>query len=290
VLVPGLVGLVAVTARGCRCRNGATVLDRGTLEREFPTVTGTFPYARAVPRSRRIGRLWFWLAFALAGILSVTGVAASLASGLQEIANANTSMENTIRPGDRLLVVQPSGLRRGDVVLQRVAALPGTNDLIVRRVVGMPRDRVSCCDAHGRVVVDGKPLDETYLYSGDAPSASRFSVTLAAGQYWLLGDHRLIALDSRIRGPASVTDITGRAAAIIRGASFITLRTPATFVADGLAPPDTRSIVMPIVWRLLAIVALTVLLALSIFGTTRWLLRRLRAPQAVSPAAPWRAS
>jgi signal peptidase I len=252
-------------------------------------VTGTVPYALAVPRSSRIGRLSFWLAFALAGILSITSVAASLASALQEIANANTSMENTIQPGDKLLVVQPSGLRRGDVVLQRVAALPGTPDLIVRRVIGMPGDRVSCCDARGRVVVDGKPLDETYLYPGDAPSAKSFSVTLAAGQYWLLGDHRSIALDSSLRGPVLRTDITGRVAAVIRGASFITLRTPATFVADGLAPPDTQSIVMPIVWRLLAIVALLVLLALSIFGTTRWLLRRLRAPEAVRSAAPQRA-
>jgi signal peptidase I len=252
-------------------------------------VTGAVPYALAVSRSSRIGRLLFWLAFGLAVVLSITSVAASLASGLQAIPNANTSMENTIQPGDKLLVMQPSGLRRGDVVVQRVAAPPGTPDLIVRRVIGLPGDRVSCCDVRGQVVVDGKSLDETYLYPGDAPSASRFSVTLTAGQYWLLGDHRSIALDSRIRGPASVTDITGRVAATIRGASFITLRTPATFVADGLAPPDARSIVMPIVWRLLAIVALAVLLALSIFGTTRWLLRRLRAPEAVSPAAPERA-
>jgi signal peptidase I len=65
--------------------------------------------------------------------------------------------------------------------------------LVVRRVIAVPGDRVSCCDAHGRVLVDGKALDETYLYPGDAPSKSRFSVTLADGQYWLLGDHRSIA-------------------------------------------------------------------------------------------------
>lgn len=244
-----------------------------------------------MPRNRRsrIGRLSFWLAFALAGVLSITSVVASVATGLREMADPSTSMENTIRPGDRLLVVQPSGVRRGDVVLQRLPAPPGTPDLLVRRVIGVPGDRVSCCDARGQVVVDGKPLNETYLYLGDAPSAKPFSVTLAAGQYWLLGDHRSIAFDSRLRGPASASDITGRVAAIIRGPSVITLRTPSTFVADGLAPPDSRSIVMPVVWLLLATVALLTLLALSIFGIARWLLRRLRTtPVAVSPAAPQR--
>ncbi|MGH3298956.1 MAG: S26 family signal peptidase [Trebonia sp.] len=47
------------------------------------------------------------------------------------------------------------------------------------RVVGLPGDRVACCDSDGRVTVDGKRLNETYLYPGDAPSAQPFSVTLA---------------------------------------------------------------------------------------------------------------
>lgn len=68
-------------------------------------------------------------------------------------------MENTILPGDRLLYVSPSGLRRGDIVLERVPVASGTPDLVVRRVIGLPGDHVSCCGAGGRMVVDGKSLD-----------------------------------------------------------------------------------------------------------------------------------
>ena len=235
-------------------------------------------YDPAMSRSgSRLRQRFFWLVFALAGTLSITGLVASAASlgSLRATTDSGTSMGNTIRPGDRLLYMPASGLRRGDVVLERVAAPPGAPDLVVRRVIGLPGDHVSCCGTSGRVVVDGKALDETYLYPGDAPSSSRFSVTLAAGQFWLLGDHRSIALDSRIRGRIPRADVVGRVVALIRGASFITLRTPLTFVAEGLAPTDSRA-VLPVGWLLLAVGALAVLLGLSATGITRWMIRRRR--------------
>jgi hypothetical protein len=49
---------------------------------------------------------------------------------------------------------------------------------------------------------------------------------------------------------------------VIRGASLITLRTPPTFVADGLAPVDART-ALPVGWVLLAAAALVALLGLS---------------------------
>jgi hypothetical protein len=142
---------------------------------------------------------------------------------------------------------------------------------------------VLCCNDHGQVVVDGKPLDEPYLYPGDAPSSSRFSVTLRPGQFWLLGDHRSIALDSRLRGPIPAANIAGRVVAIIRGGSFIAVRTPPTFVSDELAPPDSRA-ALPVGWLLAAAAAAATLLGLSIFGITRRVLRRRRLRAGQQPS------
>jgi signal peptidase I len=71
------------------------------------------------------------------------------------------------------------------------------NDFI-KRVIGLPGDHVACCDAQGRVTVNGVPLNEkSYLYPGNAPSETRFSVTVPAGSVWVMGDHRDVSYDSR---------------------------------------------------------------------------------------------
>jgi signal peptidase I len=117
------------------------------------------------------------------------------------------SMENTLRPGDRILVDRLSyrlhDVRRGDAVVfdgtEAFGSLNGggTTDY-VKRVVGLPGDHVVCCDSQGRITVDGRALDESaYLHPGDVPSELRFDVTVPAGKLWLMGDHRSDSLDSR---------------------------------------------------------------------------------------------
>lgn len=117
------------------------------------------------------------------------------------------SMEQTLRPGDRILVDRLSyrlhPVHRGDVVVfdgtQEFGSLNngGTTDY-VKRVIGVGGDHVVCCDLEGRLVVNGRPLDETaYLYPGDDPSRLRFNVRVPDGDLWLMGDHRSDSLDSR---------------------------------------------------------------------------------------------
>src|SRR6476620_4002817 len=138
------------------------------------------------------------------------------------------SMEPTIEPGDRILVnklADGDSVRRGDVVvfdgttsfavadrtphqdagaigkaLAGAASLVGINlgeQDFVKRVIGLPGDHVVCCDAQGRLTVNGKALTERYLYPGDAASTQKFDVTVPEGRLWLLGDHRSVSADSR---------------------------------------------------------------------------------------------
>lgn len=135
------------------------------------------------------------------------------------------SMEDTLQVGDRVLVTRttdPADLRRGDVVvfdasggwgvgepdrgllgtlLSAAAALvgQGAETDYVKRVVGLPGDRVRCCAADGRLEVNGEPVDEPYVKPGDDPSLTTFDITLPPDRFWVLGDHRSSSADSRSR-------------------------------------------------------------------------------------------
>ena len=140
---------------------------------------------------------------------------------------SSQSMEPSLRPGDRVLVSRwgdPAvDVRRGDVVVfdgtglftspqppdaplraatGRVSGwlgLGGREREFVKRVVGLPGDRVACCDAAGAVTVDGSALPEPYLHPGDVPSEATFDVLVPPGKVWLMGDHRSRSSDSRDR-------------------------------------------------------------------------------------------
>jgi signal peptidase I len=123
---------------------------------------------------------------------------------------ASGSMETTLLIGDRYLVdkvgFRVTGLHRGDIVEARMV---GT--LSVKRVIGLPGDTVSC--AGGRVLVNGRPLDEPYADNADYPDQMRTectTVTVPLGRLYLLGDHRPVSRDSRQLGPVSEDAVTGR--------------------------------------------------------------------------------
>ena len=192
----------------------------------------------APPRRRRAGRIVYWVitAIAVAGLVVPLISLRLIARGFT-IPPGATSMDNTVRPGDTILVAKGRDVRRGDVVvLSAPAGSPGPmrpGETFVRRVIGLPGDHVACCTA-GHITVNGKPLDESYLDPGDQPATSAFSVTLGPGQLWVLGDHRSVAIDSRTWGPVPAAGVVGRVEVVV-GESTV-LRTPQTFIADRSGP------------------------------------------------------
>jgi signal peptidase I len=197
------------------------------------------------------------------------------------------SMANTILPGDEIFAASGSGIHRGDVVVLHLpAAVSGINGFFVKRVIGLPGDHVACCGG-GHVTVNGKPLDESYLYPGDPPSWATFSVRLGHGQLWVMGDHRKSSSDSQDWGPVPASDVIGRVVLVDHGFKLTALHTPPTFVTDGLAPVDTRSNLY-LAWAALTAVSALALLVLVITGITRFMIRRRRSPtnRPLPPAAP----
>ena len=84
---------------------------------------------------------------------------------------------------------------RGVRNLENVFGLGPNNKDFIKRVIGIGGDTVACCDSAGRVTVNDKPLDETYVYEDDRRSFG--PVTVPKGQLWVMGDHRGDSDDSR---------------------------------------------------------------------------------------------
>jgi len=82
-------------------------------------------------------------------------------------------------------------------LMEKIGLYP-TGGHLVKRVIGTGGDRVVCCDAKGRITVNGKALNEkSYLPKGTAPSQVKFDVKVPKNHLWMMGDNRGFSYDSR---------------------------------------------------------------------------------------------
>lgn len=109
------------------------------------------------------------------------------------------SMAPTIEAGDRVLAERIGGeeVRRGDVVVFQDSVWGDVP--MVKRVVAVGGDRVTCCDGEDRITVNGEPVAEDYLTEDDRASMASFDETVPDGSLFLLGDHRATSQDSLMR-------------------------------------------------------------------------------------------
>ncbi len=178
------------------------------------------------------------------------------------------SMNDTLVLNDRILVQKVSywgggAPQRGDIV---VFADPGgwlgdapshatnavvrtlelfglypTGGHLVKRVVGVGGDTVTCCDDRGRLSVNGVPLDERdYLAPGEKPSLITFTQHVPPGYLWVMGDNRSHSADSRAHlgdpggGFVPEEDVVGKVFSVVWPLRRATLlHRPETFAAVG---------------------------------------------------------
>ena len=198
------------------------------------------PPAHAMERSGAFG----WLkeiALILLGALVIAVGARMFVVQVYKI--PSESMNDTLRVGSRIAVnripVLGKQVERGDVVVFEDAEgwLPATGgasnpfrglgeflglvpadgaQVVVKRVIGVGGDTVSCCDAQGRLTVNGVAIDEPYVLGGGGGS-TEFEVVVPDGKLWVMGDNRRNSADSayhHLRGDSAFIDqdaVIGRA-------------------------------------------------------------------------------
>ena len=180
---------------------------------------------RAEARARR--NPWVWLREIIVIIIVALLISSLLrAFVVQVFWIPSPSMRNTLVEDDRIAVSRIDALRsnvhRGDVVVfddtlgwlgSTDVATPsiarkigeftgfvpgGTEQTLVKRVIGVGGDHVTCESSSGKVSVNGVEIDESYVADGQVPCGERiFDVTVPEGYLWVMGDNRSNSADSR---------------------------------------------------------------------------------------------
>ena len=169
---------------------------------------------------------------------------------LQTFYIPSPSMEHTLNVYDRVLVNKLvynfRDPERGEIIVFEAPegwrSTPKGEDFI-KRIIGIGGDRIVCCDAQGRIQVNGVSLDEPYIYSEngvrDPAASTEFDIVVPADRLWVMGDHRAQSGDSLEHWTTSSGDMlksTISEEAVV-GRAFV-LFWPFSR-ADWLSAPDT---------------------------------------------------
>lgn len=119
-----------------------------------------------------------------------------------------------IEEGDWIMVVKASYLfslpARGDVIVFDPGDNVGSEHPFIKRIIGLPGERVEMRD--GQVFIDGALITEPYVLPEQPRRNEDFGPQkLGANEYFVLGDNRNNANDSRSWGPAVRENIIGKA-------------------------------------------------------------------------------
>lgn len=118
------------------------------------------------------------------------------------------SMEPTLCEGDRVLVDKRVGgaeLGRDDLV---VVTAPDDGRLVVKRVVGLPGDRLEIRDA--LFFRDGRRVTEPYVDHASIDALFYGPQVVPDRQIWVMGDNRADSIDSRDYDGVPFGSVVGR--------------------------------------------------------------------------------
>ena len=112
-----------------------------------------------------------------------------------------SSMSPTLTDGQIVIVSKMSEIESGDII-----AFYYNNKVLVRRVAATGNQQISV-DIFGTVTVNGEELDEPYIENKTLGQCNLdFPYNVPSGSFFVLGDNREVAMDSRLSEIGVVTE------------------------------------------------------------------------------------
>lgn len=116
-------------------------------------------------------------------------------------------MAPTLKDGQRRVVSRNiRQISRGDIIAYKSAENPGGS--IIFRVVGMPEERLEI--VRGVVLINGTKLHEPYVAAENVSDENFGPVDIAPDEYFVMGDNRRNARDSRYQGTVRRNRVWGK--------------------------------------------------------------------------------
>ena len=155
-------------------------------------------------------------------------LAAAVISFVRPTIVKQTSMQDTLNPNDYIIMYRRAYSgdkepKRGDIVIfkSELQDENGKNKLLIKRVIGLPGDKITIND--GKVYINDKEYDESYLKDGyTTGSVNNFKVP--KGEYFVMGDNRVVSIDSRYSEVGCVKKDAIKGRAVLRLFPFTKIR------------------------------------------------------------------
>ena len=125
-----------------------------------------------------------------------------------------SSMEPTLYENHYLIInklaYKTGDEQRGDIIVfeSELETEEGDKKLLIKRIIGLPGETVTING--GEVYINGKILAEDYLKDGFTPGED-LECTVPDGQLFVMGDNRVVSIDSRELGCIDQETVMGKA-------------------------------------------------------------------------------
>lgn len=145
----------------------------------------------------------------IAGVLMVVAAITTLvATRILNLLQVNgSSMSPTLADGECVILLQTKEVETGDII-----GFHYGGEVLLKRIIGRGGDLIEI-DPEGIVSVNGQELEETYLTEKSLGKCQlEFPYQVPEGMLFVMGDNRIVSMDSRLRAIGCVEEaqIMGR--------------------------------------------------------------------------------
>ena len=143
--------------------------------------------------------------FLFLALLLLIGILAFWGKGVEFFIVPSSSMEPTLHPEDRVIVVRDK-IRRGDIIVFKDPTSSSSSSFLIKRVVAVPEDKIKI--ENGKLYLNGKSKKEPYITEKMVYYLK--SRTISEKHIFVLGDNRNNSADSSVWGELPVKNIIGK--------------------------------------------------------------------------------